>query len=375
VLYQRHDAFPMCYFADEHGVALTDRLERIWDDLPVDATDAAALFSDAIGKIQDEEERNEDAAREFSGLVQQSNSATLKALDRLRDQLRTPNFAQLGVLRPMPKKTIVLRIRIPAKYRLDQEVLGRFEAELVRQLKIQLRLLNGQRLDNWFVKLDLFDAPKELVQWSNWLNLRPTGYLAKLYAELLRRAQDERDRTSMHGNAAARRQRLDRAVILIRKAQSPDEVATLLGSLDAEWARDLVGRSNSQTDWKTKHRGAIEKLFTQHVTIGTTWRGLADPLNWRSLAPLHNPDQVAGGERHLPSSPQNIADYVGPNPVNSAIGRAWGLPKTEYDEELDMRVPVEPNRMQQLRAEMLHEYPPVCWALFTTRFSFELHLL
>jgi len=244
----------------------------------------------------------------------------------------------------------------------------------MRQLRIQLSLLNGQRLDDWFVKLDLFDAPKELVQWGNWLDRRPPGYLARLHDELLRRALDELGRTSLHGNAADRRLRLRVAVDLIRKAQSPQEILALLSSLGEEWSRDLIGRSNSQTDWKDKHSSEIERLFEKNVTVGDTWKGLADPTNWRTLAPLHNPDQVAGGERHLPSHPQNFADYVGPSPVNSAIGRAWGLPKTDYDEVLDTRVPVEHNRMQQLRAEMLREYPPACWPLFTTRFSVELHI-
>lgn len=374
MLYQRNDKFPFCYFTNNKGAALADLLDRIRDHLPGDATDAASLIGAAIREMQDEEDDNEETARSHHAFVDQSKASTLAALERLKTQLCTPTFGQLGVIQPMPPKQITLKVRIPARYR-EEPVLGRFKAELTRQLQIQLNLLNGQPMDRWFIKLDLFDAPKEQFNWSNWLAKRPTGYLTKLWAELLYRVQDEKGRTSMHGNARPRRQRLDEAEKMIRAAQTDQDVMKLLSTLDGEWAKDLVGRSNAQTKWKDDHSGDIQKLFTKNVVTGDTWRGLANPEDWRTLAPLHNPDQVAGGERHLPTSPTNIADYIGPRPVNSAIGRAWGLPPTEYDEVLDTNVATEPNRMQQLRREMLTEFPPACWALFTTNFTMTVELI
>lgn len=373
VLFQRLDTTPDCYFVDEHGVALTSRLEHLSDTLSAFAPDAASVVNEAISLIEDEEELNEENAETHGGLTEQSNEDTLAALLSLQQKLRTDRFADLGVPRPMPAKVIALTVKVPAKY--DPATRDRFVEELRRQSQLQLGLLNGQPLDGWFLKLDLFDGPKEEVQWTDWLSRRPASYVEKLYRELFRRAQEELARTSLHHAAQEKRHRLMNTVEKIRRANTVGDAIPLLSSLDEPWARDLVGRSNAQTSWKATHKDAILRQLKIDGVPGGAWEGLVDVANWRSVAPLHNPDQVAGGERHLPAHPRDIRDWIGPHPVNSALGRAWGLPEElSYDEVLDAQIVTVPSRMRQLRAEMHDLYPPACWPLFTTDFTFRITL-
>ncbi|WP_103352505.1 polymorphic toxin type 15 domain-containing protein [Amycolatopsis sp. CA-128772] len=266
-----------------------------------------------------------------------------------------------------PVKDIEFTVRVPPHFRKDPALENRFREETRRQLKIQLLRLNGQRLDRWFVKLDLFGAPKEESRLLDWTRQRTPAHLNKVHRELYRRAHEERERVSLQHRAEDRRARLGEASKRLTQVSSPRELVALLSSLEEDWARDLVGRSNSQSRWKEDHRAEIERLFARHARAGGAWEGLA--RSWRSLAPLHNPDQVAGGDRHLPRHPDRIAGYVGPGVVNSALGAGWGLPKeTVVDERTELPVVTVPSRMVQLREQMLREYPPASWALLTTRF-------
>ncbi|MGA8112513.1 MAG: polymorphic toxin type 15 domain-containing protein [Actinocatenispora sp.] len=376
VLFQRVDTEPDCHFTDEHGVSLVSRLKYLSDTLSGLAPDAASVVNEAVSAIEDEEDLNEETAQKHGAVLEQSNEDTLRALLTLRQKLLTDRFADLGVPRPMPVRTIVLTVKIPTRCAAPPALRGRFLTELQRQGQLQLALMNGQPLDQWFLKLDLFDGPKEEVQWTDWLSRRPVSYVEKLYLELFRRAQEELDRTSLHGNAQPKRLRLMEAVNRIRRANTVGDAISLLSTLDDPWARDLVGRSNAQTSWKADHKSAILRQLAVDGAAGGAWEGLVEVGNWKSVAPLHNPDQVAGGERHLPPHPQNVRDWIGPHAVNSALGRAWGLPEElVYDEVLDARIVAVPSQMKQLRADMHAQYPPACWPLFTTNFQFQFRLV
>ncbi|MCP3100553.1 polymorphic toxin type 15 domain-containing protein [Myxococcus sp. K15C18031901] len=279
----------------------------------------------------------------------------------------------------------------------------RYEQEVLRQVRIQQEHLNRMRLDRWFMNRDLFNVRvpdrRERIT-SN----RSAGYLGALVDELYLRNADQVESLSRKGNVRNKRQRLgvvskglfsqlsstdalsrltERSTTLhgIRRGrpfdpeQVPDAEAILArlrellslrqetGKVDAEGhsveedvVKDLVGRSNAQGAWR---KANAQVVATAVKPLLDDWRGLhpmeqGNPL--RGLAVLHNPDQVAGGEREIPRGARDLTQYIGPAIVNSALGATWGLPVAGDEDERPLAA--------QLEDALLEDHPEEGWPLW-----------
>ncbi|BCJ39974.1 hypothetical protein GCM10010168_28330 [Actinoplanes ianthinogenes] len=357
-------------FVDGDGTPVKSLLaEKRGEVLPL-GRDVVELFEEAGESISSEEDVN--ILRVQQGRPKEKQ-ATLDAFLGLKTRTRAKSLAELGKVQPMPLKTVDIRIAVPKKYAKDKALTKRWKAELDRQLAIQERELNNKPLDEWFIATDLFQAWKEEVNWSDWPKKRPDGYLLKLHQVLLQRAFEEEALAGSRGLGPEKGRRLRAAIAALKKVEDdPAAIRSLLVSFDLQeegrqWAKDILGRSNSQTGWRKKNRKLFTDLLETNTAEGGIWEGLADSA--KQLATLHNPDQVAGGQRRLPKNPADPSDYIGLSTVNRTIGAIWGLPPTAYDPELDARVATGPNLVDSLRSQVMDTHDPKSWALFTTNFK------
>ena len=127
----------------------------------------------------------------------------------------------------------------------------------------------------------------------------------------------------------------------------------------------VVGRSGDEKLWKEIHAAGIREVLATSKEEGE-WSGLK-VFSWEKLAPLHNPDQVAGGHGKIaditpvkkPTSASDkkawkawndyvdkVREYVGPSWINSIIGGSWG------------------NAIEGARKTVVKAYPPPTFPLW-----------
>ena len=127
--------------------------------------------------------------------------------------------------------------------------------------------------------------------------------------------------------------------------------------------KDLTGRADSQGRWRNAR---VEDMGNAIAPLLAGWQGLrSTDEGLTGLAILHNPDQVAGGEREIPEDVDDLTPYIGPGIVNSALGATWGLPEEGGDGT---------TTMQQLTARVQDLYPEAAWPLYTTNFLLQVEV-
>ena len=335
-----------------------------------------------------------------------------KGLVELRQALRINSLLRATRCLPMPRTTVPFPVFWPGlgdkgKFLQDTPFSKEnYIQEVKRQVEIQEHYLNGIPLDEWIVGLDLFNL-KHQERRPDILSRRSPSYKQSLIDELRRRtigvdesikrrSQKQQRVFLMHGahfqNQPRSLQPINAFEAITEQAQEqadlkhhkrpgpereidPKRVDEELGAmLETEIPKardpqktnaisaDMVGRANPQQKWKEEHRQAliaVKKRFSKQ------WEGLIpqDDLDdsLKGLHILHNPDQVAGGERELPRKPEDLADFLGPGIVNSAIGGTWGVPEKEKKQSL----------MQMLFSHMLNLYPEASWPLYKTNFNLQ----
>jgi len=288
--------------------------------------------------------------------------------------------------------------------RFDME---QYNAEVQRQATIQQKYLNQLSMDDWMLNRDLFNI-RVAGRRDAILSNRSASYLSAIQDALLERNAEIGEKMGNRGNIKAKKERMGMAnrqlgqklmqqsgnnvldflmnrakaihVIRQRKPFDPSiqpeeqsirkELLDLLAGLQEldvlddngekttkQLVSDLVGRSNSQGKWKKSN----EKDLLQVVhEMQLKWNGLfpnrGNDDAMRGLAILHNPDQVAGGERDIPENAEDLSEFLGPGIVNSALGATWGLQEAGNEDER--------NTAQRLYEEIFANYPEECWPLF-----------
>jgi hypothetical protein len=316
-----------------------------------------------------------------------------------------------SVLHVMPRLNFPFRVFYPP----DSEAVPKaeFDAEVFRQVAIQQKYLNRMTLDQWMFNRDLFNV-KVPARTEGILGNRSVSHLRSLQDELQLRNAKIGDKMGTKGNLVAKKQRLgnvnnmmmstihaasatdylikrQKEIHTIGKGRTYDskeklneqEILALLktllstmydtgkmdedgGTISAMIVRDLVGRSNEQSKWRQVKQADLEKVAASMVK---KWQGLypmdnADPL--KGLAILHNPDQVAGGERNIPEDLDHLSDALGPSVVNSALGRSWGLQETDS---------IQPNAATQLEQQILQLFPEASWPLYQMNVVLEVEII
>jgi hypothetical protein len=272
-------------------------------------------------------------------------------------------------------------------------------SEVNRQARLQQLAINGMSLEQWMINRDTFNL-KVTDRRERIIEHRSASYLGALADTMLVRNADLGDKRAFGGKRkrmADNNEQLSKLVpatdaldYLMKRTQKvhdtrtggtrfdpsvipdADEVTELLtgvldavadnGAMDEDGvpitsmqAKDLVGRSNTQTGWRRDQEG---QLVHAAAELRDKWTGLIPPKldsPLTGLAALHNPDQVAGGERDLPDAPEDLTHHIGPAVVNSALGATWGLPDSDYPQDLPTA--------QYLEEAIRARYPEESWPL------------
>lgn len=331
-------------------------------------------------------------------------------LDHLAELLRLQSLDEATRVRFMPQQRLEFKVFLPTveamrKYMGDSAAFLRdqYEKEVMRQVSIQLKYLNEMRLDEWMLHRDLFNI-RVPDRRGPIFEKRSTSHKQSVLDALLLRNVDVAEQMKMSGNTGKKKQRVsgvnNKLAAMIKSKPgdafdymmkrrdrvdelgkgrkfdpaeelSEEDILDLLtktletvystGTISEEGevitraiVADLVGRANPQSKWKKLN---LEWLTATAVAMYKEWSGLLprtdDPL--KGLAILHNPDQVAGGERELPELEEDadISDFLGPGIVNGAIGAAWGLSEVEGSV----------NNAQRLENMLAKGFPEACWPL------------
>lgn len=333
-------------------------------------------------------------------------TAVGEQLRRLAEGLRITSLAQARQVRHMEPVYLPFQVFWPSKTEQNR-IAGfdrdAFRTEVHRQAALQQRGLNAMTLDHWMVNRDTFNL-KVPERQERIIDNRSASHLRSLADTMLVRNDDIGQHMSNRGNTQNKRMRIafgnqqfdrrftpkDALDALMRHshevrnarqgrvfnpderldaAEVTEELHALLrqmqrtGRLDegdqpitTAMVKDLVGRSNSQSKWKKLNETELKRGVR---ALRAEWAGLLPPASTdeplSGLAALHNPDQVAGGERDLPKHPGDVTDHIGPGVVNSALGATWGLP--------DAASPNLGALAQQLENILLKRYPEESWPL------------
>lgn len=334
----------------------------------------------------------------------------VEALVALRRGLGVETLERATRTAPMPPMNVPFPVFLPTNAEMAKYgVRGTFNpqnyrAEAKRQAAAQQAGLNGQRLDQWFTRLDLFNLKHESRR-AGILSRRSGSYVTALAEEMRARNAQVHEKMGTRGNLRAKKVRIGN----VRKAMlRPEDRANALSMLmnqerrertarrgpprfdprrtiDAEERRraleellgqqlevgvddegemktqavvkDLTGRSDAQSKWRNAREDELEREI---APLLPRWKGLrSTDEGLTGLAILHNPDQVAGGEREIPEDVDDLKPYIGPGIVNSALGGTWGLPEQGGDDT---------TTIQNLTARVQALFPEAAWPLYTTHF-------
>ncbi|BCJ48349.1 hypothetical protein GCM10010168_77250 [Actinoplanes ianthinogenes] len=303
--------------------------------------------------------QKEQAANQQNPANEPSCTRTAQALRDLMTQTQVADLAgllDLSTVKPMPEQNVEMKIEVPAHLRSNPVLRQRFRSEVERQWRNQQEAVNDLTLQNWLIRTDLFKHSQAgNVDWSD-LGERPDYYVNRVNEFLINRLEAE-------GTASGSKDLgYKEALQNLKNARGkPGQIRKLLaGSVTSSLNQYYGGRSNTQTAWARAHAEDFDRLLEEHSGPGGMWEGLA--VTTKNLQPLHNPDQVFGGNRDMPADPADMLTCVGLGIANEAIGAALGLaPKAGG---LSTAV--------ALRERMTQQFGPELWPLQKMNFRFNL---
>jgi Domain of unknown function (DUF4157)/Novel toxin 15 len=321
------------------------------------------------------------AVKTDGGRVSQSALATIQAkvqsavaeVSALGRKLRTNSLEGANHTRPMTnRRTVSFQKPDPATWK--KEYIGKFIAEMVRQLKKQEEGLGKLTIDAWVVNREVFDPSDHLNELHETAREEVKRVLKVRCDEGLPRAQARLQKLQ------ARKQQVEAALQMLEESAdaTPDEMKAAMekaskatkdissvsaeiqgyldtseqvaaadsgGAMDPKKMAGAGGRENGQAAWANKHRkakAALVKLIKQNDPLVADWQGIVDEVG--KLAVLHDPDQIAGGQGEIPALPvikeprspsdsdgheawreylAKVKSHLGVLDINSSLGAQW----------------------------------------------------
>lgn len=298
----------------------------------------------------------------------------IEALAQLKKDLGIEDLRDALVRRRIPQVVVYL------DFNAARKVIRGYPEELHRQLALHQAYINNLPLDEWHLRLDLFNATKpERLQ--DILQQRSVGYQESMHDELIDRA-----RFLLQSRRKSVKKETVELILKDLEAKKKEGDLSILKELtkrvikpgsdkDISFYRALIGRvdtgeanqprwakpgSQSRDRFVAAMKKGWDKAMYQKVVMIKKTRKKETREN---IAVLHKPDQVAGGERFLPEvEPKNIEKFIGSGTVNSDIGSAWGG-------KFQGKTKVGAGAAELLRAHMLKTYPEASWAVLLTNFK------
>jgi hypothetical protein len=210
------------------------------------------------------------------------------------------------------------------------------QAELDRQVGLQVWNLNNYSVDQWIGNVAAYGAHNEWAQ-----NLDKSARLAAA-RELIARcaAKNPRLQEKQDGYDLAQ---TELAAYLAADGEIDFPELTYLHSSGKEKSLDLSRRGGrgDETYFGEAHKDAIEALIARYTADRGKWEFCKSSTDRFVTNILHNPDQIAGGYFRLPDvrglpvvSPNDDVDkyeaylaevekFLGPEAVNKSIGAQW----------------------------------------------------
>ncbi len=357
--------------------------------------------SDKVGCIDGKIARD-DVAR-----AQQLAERAASEVSALGRKLRTNSLEGAGHKRPMTnRRTVTFNKPDPAKWK--KEYVGKFTAEMVRQLRQQEEGLGKLTIDAWVVNRELFSPSEHLNELHETARQEVLRVLKERCVEGLPRARARLQKLQ------ARKQKVEAALQALQAsagATSEAMKAALKQAVDA--AKDVTsvsaeiqgyldaseqvaaadagsavdpkkmagagGREDGQAAWANKHRkakAALVKLLEKDDPLVADWQDIVKKVG--DLAVLHDPDQIAGGHGDIPALPvikepktpsdsdgheawreylAKVKSHLGVLDINSSLGSQWKtrIEKLHADVIKDPDNPQEAYGIRTLNVKLIPE--------------------